>query len=141
MQHPIVLVTGVFDLLHAEHIAFLHKAHALGHTLLIGVESDARVRALKGEGRPVQTAAVRVNALADLNLADRIFILPEQFSTQADHRQLLAELKPDILAVSAHTLYQKEKRTLMEEIGGKVVVVHEHNPAVSTSKTLAALQK
>lgn len=139
MQRPVVLVTGVFDLLHREHILFLHKAQSLGGTLLIGIESDSRVRKIKGEGRPIQNEKERVQALVDLGIADNVFVLPETFSTADDHRKLLSEIRPDILAVSSHTAHLLEKRALMSEIGGQVIVVHEHNPCIST--TISLLQK
>ncbi len=133
MAEQIVLVTGVFDLLHAEHVAFLKKARALGGTLVVGVESDVRVRALKGEGRPVNSQTVRVANLEALQIADRVFVLPEAFSKPEHHRALLAEIRPTILAVSSHSPHIEKKQQLMEEFGGTVVVVHEHNPAISTS--------
>lgn len=128
-----VLVTGVFDVLHAEHVTLLKKAKALGNTLVIGVESDARVRRMKGAARPVNTAATRVQNLKRLELADEVFVLPEQFDSPDDHRRLLAAIRPDILAVSSHSPHLDEKHRLMQEIGGRVVVVHEHNPAVSST--------
>lgn len=136
MQRPVVLVTGVFDLLHREHIRFLEKAQSLGGTLLIGIESDSRVRKIKGEGRPVQDQEKRLRALVDLGIAEKVFVLPEAFSTADDHRKLLSEIRPDILAVSSHTAHLLEKRALMSEIGGRVIVVHEHNPSISTTISL-----
>ncbi len=136
MKHPIVLVTGVFDLLHAEHVLFLKKARALAGSLLIGVESDIRVKKMKGEGRPIQSEKVRAQVIQELQLADSVFVLPQQFDTIEDHRKLLAQLKPDIIAVSSHTAYQQEKKKLMEEIGGTVVSIHEHNPKTSTTQLI-----
>lgn len=137
MKRPLVLVTGVFDLLHSEHITFLEKAKALGKSLYVGVECDERVRKIKGEGRPIQTAQQRVQAIEQLTLADKVFVLPEHFASPQDHRKLLGQILPNILAVSSHTAHQREKQMLMEEIGGRVVVVHEHNPAVSTTQLLS----
>ena len=134
---PVVLVTGVFDTLHSEHLQFLSKAKALGGRLLVGVESDLRVRKLKGEGRPINSQAERVAAIERLRVASSVFVLPEQFSKPADHRQLLKKLHPTILAVSSHTAHQTEKAALMNELGGRVVVVHQHNSAVSTTKIVA----
>lgn len=137
MKHPIVLVTGVFDLLHAEHLLFLKKARALAGTLLIGVESDVRVKKMKGEGRPVQSEKIRAQSIRELQLADSVFVLPQRFDTVEDHRQLLAQLKPDIIAVSSHTSHQQEKIKLMAEIGGTVVSIHEHNPEISTTQLVS----
>lgn len=131
-----VLVTGVFDVLHQEHLNFLRKAKALGY-LVVAIESDTRVKKLKGEGRPINIQTVRMKNLRQLNIADEVLILPEQFSSPEDHRQLLKKIQPTILAVSSHSPHLDKKASLMKEIGGKVEVVHEHNPAISTTILLA----
>lgn len=136
MSEQVVLVTGVFDLLHAEHRNFLQKAKALGGKLLVGVESDVRVRALKGEGRPINSQAVRVANITALGIADEVFVLPEAFSKPEHHRTLLEQIRPNILAVSSHSPHLDKKQQLMESLGGQVVIVHQHNPAVSTTQIL-----
>jgi cytidyltransferase-like protein len=128
-----VLVTGVFDGLHEEHKEFLRKAKEQGDVLLIGVESDHRVRQIKGDERPVYSQAVRVAALKSLALAERVFVLPEQFSDPKEHLALLRQVRPNILAVSSHSPHLKEKQQLLQEIGGRVVVVHQHNPTISST--------
>ncbi len=130
------LVTGVFDVLHAEHVNFLRKAKKLGGRLVIGIESDVRVRKLKGEGRPVNSEQDRKRAIEELGLAEEILILPEKFDSPDDHRQFLQKIQPDVLAVSSHTPNQSEKSRLMSELGGRLVVVYDHNPAVSTTQIL-----
>ncbi|MDA1079830.1 MAG: adenylyltransferase/cytidyltransferase family protein [bacterium] len=129
----LVLVTGVFDALHEEHEVFLRKAKEQGDVLFIGVESDVRVRQMKGESRPLNSQAQRVVALESLGVADRVFVLPEKFSKPEEHRALLREIRPDILAVSSHSPHLAEKQQLLQEIGGRVVVVHQHNPSISTT--------
>lgn len=136
MSSPRVLVTGVFDVLHQEHVNFLLAAKELGE-LIIGVESDKRVRELKGESRPINGAAVRVQNLLDLGIASEVFILPDSFSDQRDHKSLLDAVHPDILAVSSHSNHLDAKRRLMQDIGGRVEVVHQHNPMISTTKLLS----
>lgn len=128
-----VLVTGVFDVLHQEHLVFLERARALGEQLVVGIESDVRVQQLKGMARPVNSQAVRQENLEKLGVADEAFVLPEAFDTADDHRKLLASLRPDIIAVSSHTPHLAEKQQLMQEIGGRVEIVHQHNPAVSST--------
>lgn len=132
----VVLVTGVFDILHQEHLIFLRKAKSLGY-LIVGIESDVRVRKIKGEDRPVNKQAVRLENLRQLNIADQLFILPEQFSSPDDHRALLQKIRPTVLAVSSHSLHLDKKARLMQEIGGRVEIVHQHNPAISTTLLLA----
>lgn len=132
----IVLVTGVFDLLHDEHMNFLRKAKAAGDILIVGLESDVRVRQMKGEGRPIYSQEQRRNHLEAMNIADDVFILPEQFSLPAHHDELIRTIRPSILAVSSHTAHQKEKAAIVEKYGGQLVVVHEHNPNISTTQLL-----
>lgn len=140
MTNKTILVTGVFDLLHEEHIAFLVSAKALGERLVVGIESDLRVRKLKGEGRPIQTEQVRKNAIEKLGFVDETMILPIRFETDADHLRLLQLVKPAILAVSSHTPHLAVKRRLMKQVGGKVVVVRQQNVNVSTTKILQKMQ-
>lgn len=133
----ITLVTGVFDLLHPEHKNFLQKAKALGGILVVGLESDSRVKQLKGPDRPVNQELLRAQQIMDLHLADAVFILPEQFGNADDHRALIQHIKPKYLAVSSHTPHLEAKRRLLNEVGGEVVIVHQQNPAVSTTQMLA----
>ncbi|MBP7768362.1 adenylyltransferase/cytidyltransferase family protein [Candidatus Woesebacteria bacterium] len=136
MNEKIVLVTGVFDVLHEEHLNFLHKAKKLGTALLVGIESDVRVKLLKGEGRPINSERVRRTHLKELAIADEVFILPEKFSSIEDHRALLAKIKPAVLAVSSHTPFIENKRKLMAEVGGTVEIVHKQNKKISTTLIL-----
>lgn len=139
-RQTVVLVTGVFDLLHQEHRIFLEKASQLGGILLVGVESDERVQRLKGVGRPVQPQQKRVAAIQQLGLAAAVFILPTQFDHPADHEALIEVIRPNILAVSEHTAHQPEKAAIMAKFGGVVIVVHRHNQQVSTSQLLQQQQ-
>lgn len=135
-SQKVVLVTGVFDLLHQEHRNFLARAKKAGDLLVVGVESDQRVRQLKGWGRPVQSQGERRWQLAQLSVVDWAFVLPKKFSQPEQHLKLLRQLQPDVLAVSAHTSYLAEKRELMAQVGGEVRVVYEHQPGVSTTALL-----
>lgn len=131
-----ILVTGCFDVLHAEHKKFLRAAKNLGGKLLIGVETDTRVRQLKGPGRPINSLKTRLKNLRQLKIADQVFALPKQFNRPEDYKKFIVKIKPDILAVSASTPFLWNKRQLMASIGGEVVVVLPHNPKISTTKML-----
>lgn len=137
----IVLATGVFDLFHEEHKNFLQKAKERGDVLVVGLECDKRVRELKGEGRPIDSEAKRLAQVSHFFAVDYAFILPENFNTPADRLALLQKIKPAILAVSSHSPHLDKKIQLMSEIGGKVEIVHQHNPAVSTSMKIQQSQK
>lgn len=136
----IILVTGCFDILHFAHRKLLVAAKKLGGVLMVGVESDQRVRQLKGSGRPLNFINQRIDNLEKLNLADIVFPLPEKFNTLKDFRALINQIKPEILAVSASTPNLKVKRKIMAEIHGRVVVVLPHNPKISTTKMLKSIK-
>ncbi|PIR98914.1 hypothetical protein COT87_02175 [Candidatus Collierbacteria bacterium CG10_big_fil_rev_8_21_14_0_10_44_9] len=130
----IVLATGFFDLLHAEHINFLQKAKAVGDILIAAVESDERARITKGEGRPVETQQLRCQKLS--KYADYVIALPSDFDTFEAYDSLISAVKPQIYAVSSHISHQKTKDFLVEKYGGHLEVVHEFNPAISTTQII-----
>lgn len=137
----VVLVTGVFDLLHQEHRHFLAAARQAGDYLIVGVEADARVKQLKGLDRPHDPAEVRIKKILATGLANQVLVLPADFSQPAAHRQLLATIRPAILAVSSHTPHLAEKKLLLQEIGGQVKIVYRYQPGVSTTRLLAQAKK
>lgn len=132
----LVLVTGIFDVLHQEHKKFLKAAKQPGDILLVGLESDARTRQLKGKNRPLNLINIRLQNLTKWGIADYIFPLPETFKTSQDHEKLIKKIKPDILAISSHTPNQPQKKKLIEKYGGQLKVVLSHNPKISTSKII-----
>lgn len=136
-----VLVTGCFDLLHLAHQQFLQNAKKAGDILIVGLETDQRVRQLKGKGRPINSWSVRAQNLAQLPAVDMIFPLAKNISQSAAQRKLIQKIKPDILAVSSHTFYLDKKQALLEKFGGKVKIVMEYDPRFSTSKVLLARKK
>lgn len=138
-DQTIVLATGVFDLLHVEHEKFLRKAKAVGDLLIVGIESDVRVTHTKGPGRPINSEVDRAESVEALKIADGVFILPDAFATPAERRALIQTIRPNILAVSANSPYIENKQKLLAEVGGEVKVVHEHNPAISTTILLEKL--
>jgi D-glycero-beta-D-manno-heptose 1-phosphate adenylyltransferase len=131
-----VLVTGVFDCLHQEHLNFLNKARALGDILLIGIETDKRVKEIKGQERPVNNQEFRIKNLEKLDIANKVFLLPEDFSVSKQHLAFIKKIRPNILAVSSHTPNLKQKKEIMEKMNGKLVVVMKQNPKLSTTKII-----
>lgn len=140
-RQSLVLVTGVFDLLHQEHLNFLRQAKKVADLLLVGLESDVRVRKMKGEGRPINKQAERLVNLQKLQVADQVFILPEEFSKPADHQRLIEQIRPDFMAVSSNTAFKKEKEMILAQFGAKLVVVHEFNPEFSSTKIINKLKQ
>lgn len=139
-EEIVVLATGVFDLLHIEHIRFLEKAKAAGTRLIVGIESDVRVKQIKGLLRPINHQRIRLEQLLALKVVDQAFILPDQFSSQADWEQLMADIKPDIYAISSHTSYQENKQYICQKFGVDLQIVHEHNPEISTTEIINQAQ-
>jgi rfaE bifunctional protein nucleotidyltransferase chain/domain len=88
----IVFTNGVFDLLHVGHVRYLQEARKLGDVLIIGVNSDASVKRLKGPSRPVQSEADRAEILAALACVDFTVIFSEDTP-----EVLIKKIKPDIL--------------------------------------------
>ena len=135
-----ILVTGVFDLLHQEHRNFLLRAKTFGgqdNELIIGVECDARVRQLKGEGRPIQSQEIRVAQIQELGFVDRVILLPEDFGMFEVLLLFLKNIHPDFLVVSSHTPHFEEKRAMMASIGGRAEIIYQQNPGVSTTKLIS----
>lgn len=134
----LVVTNGCFDILHAGHVTYLAAARALGDALLVGVNSDASVRALKGPGRPVNPEQDRATVLAALAAVDGVCLFEEM-----DALRLLAEVKPDIYAkggdYTIDTINQPERR-LVEGFGGKVVIL-PGVPGRSTTNVLAKIAK
>ena len=91
-----VLTNGCFDLLHAGHVRLLEAARALGDVLVVAINSDASVRALKGSGRPMVPEAERAEALAALEAVDAVVVYDEPTP-----REVVAAVRPDILAKGA----------------------------------------
>ena len=91
--HRIVFTNGCFDLMHIGHTRYLQAARDLGDVLVVGVNSDASVRALnKGVDRPIVPDVQRAEILAELACVDYVVIFPEP-----DPGALIATLQPDIL--------------------------------------------
>jgi D-glycero-beta-D-manno-heptose 1-phosphate adenylyltransferase len=87
----IVLANGIFDLLHAGHVRYLQAARAEGELLVVGVNSDASTRKLKGEGRPILTERARAWLVAALESVNYVVIFDE-----LNVQTLLRELQPDV---------------------------------------------
>ena len=90
-DEKIVFTNGCFDILHVGHVRYLQQARALGDFLVIGLNSDASVRALKGPERPVQSESNRAEILAALACVDYVTVF-----TEATAENVIREVKPDI---------------------------------------------
>ena len=115
----ITLTNGCFDLLHGGHVRYLRAARQLGGRLVVAVNSDESVRALKGEGRPLMPAAERAEILAALADVDAVVIFPE-----SDVRALIRQIRPDVHAKGTdYTVESVPERDVVLECGGRVEIV------------------
>jgi rfaE bifunctional protein nucleotidyltransferase chain/domain len=115
----IVLANGCFDLMHAGHIRYLQGARALGDVLVVGVNGDACVTALKGKGRPLQPGAERAEILASLECVDYVLLFD---APTADG--ILKELRPDVHAKGTdYTEVSVPERETVRAYGGRVAIV------------------
>lgn len=129
----VVFTNGCFDILHRGHVAYLAQARALGDRLVIGVNTDASVRALKGAGRPVVQQDDRAYVLAGLESVDAVTLFDEE--TPAE---LIAALLPDVLVKGGdYTPDTVVGRDIVEAAGGRVVII----PFVSGRSTTGLLER
>ncbi|MBW3534204.1 MAG: D-glycero-beta-D-manno-heptose 1-phosphate adenylyltransferase [Gemmatimonadetes bacterium] len=91
-EERVVFTNGCFDLLHPGHVLYLHQARALGDALVVGLNTDASVRRLKGPGRPLVGQEARAVVLAGLGCVDAVTLFDEDTP-----RELVAALLPDVL--------------------------------------------
>lgn len=115
----VTLANGAFDLLHVGHVRYLRAAKELGGRLVVAVNSDASVRALKGEGRPVMPENERAEIVAALADVDAVVIFPEP-----DVRAIIREIRPDVHAKGTdYTADSVPERDAVAEYGGRVEIV------------------
>ena len=135
-QHRRLVVTnGCFDILHLGHVSYLEAARAQGEALLVAVNGDDSVRQIKGPDRPINSEADRAAVLAALASVDAVCIFHEPNALR-----LLTLVQPDVYAkggdYTIDTINQEERR-LVEQMGGKVVVVS----GIPGKSTTAVLEK
>ena len=117
----LVVTNGCFDILHLGHVTYLENARNQGDALLVGINSDASVRELKGPGRPVNSETDRAGVLAALESLDGVCIFNDPRATH-----FLAAAQPDVYVkggdYTLETLDQNERRAV-ESAGGRIVLV------------------
>ncbi|HYC03998.1 MAG TPA: D-glycero-beta-D-manno-heptose-7-phosphate kinase [Azospirillaceae bacterium] len=126
---------GCFDLLHPGHISLLGQARAACDRLVVGLNSDASVKRLKGESRPVQGEAARATVLASLASVDLVVLFGEDTPLA-----LIEALRPDVLVKGAdYTIDKVVGADLVQGWGGRVVLA-DLVEGQSTTKTIAKMQ-
>ena len=115
----IALANGCFDVLHVGHARYLEGASAEADVLVVGINADASVRRLKGEGRPVLPAEDRARLVAALRVVDHVVVFEED-----DVRALLLALRPDVHCKGTdYTPDTVPERDTVRSYGGRVAIV------------------
>lgn len=130
-----VVTNGGFDLLHVGHVAYLEQARQLGDVLLVGLNSDASVRALKGPERPINPEVDRATVLAALESVSAVCIFTDPRATR-----FLELAQPDIYVKGGdYTLetLDPDERRVVEQVGGEIVFI----PFVPGKSTTALVRK
>jgi rfaE bifunctional protein nucleotidyltransferase chain/domain len=134
----LVVTNGCFDLLHLGHVSYLEAARSRGDLLLVGINSDASVRALKGPERPVNTETDRALLVAALDSVDAVCVFHERSALN-----FLTAAQPDLWVKGGdYTLenINQEERRAVEATGGRIVLV-PLVPGKSTTALLAKIEK
>ena len=117
----LVVTNGCFDLLHLGHVRYLEAARRLGDALAIGVNGDASVRSLKGEGRPLNNERDRAEVLAALRAVDYVAVFPEVRATR-----FLEQVRPAVYVKGGdykpETL-NPEEREVLAKIGAEIRII------------------
>jgi D-beta-D-heptose 7-phosphate kinase/D-beta-D-heptose 1-phosphate adenosyltransferase len=129
----IVFTNGCFDIIHTGHTRYLDKARSYGDVLIVAVNSDSSVRAIKGAKRPINPEAERMEVLAALKSVDFVALFSEP-----DPYRIISELQPDVLVKGGDWPIEKIiGRDVVEARGGSVVNV----PYVEGASTTEIIER
>ena len=129
----VVFTNGCFDILHAGHVRYLAAARALGDVLILGLNSDASVRRLKGETRPVNSAADRAEVVGALASVDYVVIFGEDTA-----EELIAKVRPAVYAKGGdYTRETLPEARIVESYGGEVAFI----PLVEGKSTTGIIER
>lgn len=129
----VVATNGCFDILHVGHVRSLQKAKSLGNFLVVGINSDASVKRLKGDERPINNENDRAEVLASLSCVDIVTIFNEQTA-----ENFLSQVKPNIYVKGGeYDLNKLQEAVLVRSFGGEAVSI----PMVQGSSTTGLIEK
>lgn len=125
----IVFTNGCFDILHVGHVRYLQAAAKKGDLMVVGLNSDASVRELKGEKRPVIPELERAEMLAALEMIDYVIIFDEVTA-----KNIIKDLQPDIYVKGGdYEIEELPEAEVVAEYGGKIELVEEVKGASTTN--------
>ena len=129
----VVFTNGCFDILHAGHARYLAAARALGDVLILGLNSDASVRRLKGETRPVNSEVDRAEVVGALKSVDVVVIFGEDTA-----EELIAKVRPAVYAKGGdYTRETLPEARIVERYGGEVAFI----PLVAGKSTTSIIER
>lgn len=128
-KKAVVFTNGCFDILHAGHVRYLQAAKALGDVLMLGLNSDTSVQALKGPMRPINSQQDRAEVLAGLEAVDYIVIFDEITA-----EKLIEDIKPDIYVKGGdYVIDNLPEVNIVRQYGGKIILLPEVKGRSSTN--------
>jgi D-glycero-beta-D-manno-heptose 1-phosphate adenylyltransferase len=131
LGYPIVLTSGSFDLIHLGHVKYLQKAKEFGGFLVVGVDSDVKIRRRKGEDRPMVPQDERLELLAHQRPVDMIYLKGDDEPRWG----LIKAVRPDVLVLTEdHSYTEAEQQELLELVGRIEVVPRQ--ASVTTSERI-----
>lgn len=131
LGYRIVLTSGSFDLIHLGHVKYLAKAREFGDVLVVGVDSDAKIRRRKGQDRPMVPQDERLEMLAHQRPVDLIYLKDDQDV----HWSLIRAVEPDVLVLTEDHSYSADEQRALGDLCGRVEVV-ERQSSVTTSERI-----
>lgn len=135
----VVFTNGCFDIIHAGHVRYLKKARSLGGALVVGLNSDSSVRAIKGETRPIVPQSERAEVLSALEAVDYVVV----FNDPTPER-LIEAIRPDVLAKGADWVTRDiVGARAVKEAGGRVsrITLAKGKSTTNIIKKILALHK
>jgi rfaE bifunctional protein nucleotidyltransferase chain/domain len=118
-KRRVVFTNGVFDIIHRGHVEYLQKAKSFGDILVIGLNSDSSVRAIKGDRRPIVKEDDRAAVLSNLSMVDFVCLFHEETPYK-----IISEILPDVLVKGADwKLEEIVGKDVVEAKGGKVETI------------------
>jgi len=133
----LVFTNGCFDLLHAGHVRYLEQARALGDAMVVALNSDESVRALKGPDRPLNPENDRAEVMSALRAVDAVVVFGDERATS-----LIEAIKPHVYAKGGDYTVEslnREERTALEAAGAQICIL-PLVPGRSTTKTINKMQ-
>ena len=128
-----VFVNGTFDILHPGHVALLSYARSLGDFLLVGVDSDDRVRTLKNIDRPVNDIDFRIKMLESLKPVNRAVV----FNSEQELEEIVREYSPDFMVIGSD---YKHKRVIASEYA-KHLIFFDRDYRYSSTNIIETIKK